>query len=85
MNTRKCREKFKNFQILLDSGCSSTIVMVKPIKNPKEDAVIQWNTEEVSVLINLKVKIYLTISELHAKKSWRGIVIWMTLLMLDMT
>ena len=27
MNTRKGREYFKRFQILLDSGCSSTIVM----------------------------------------------------------
>ena len=27
MNTRKGKEKFKNFQILLNSGCSSTIVM----------------------------------------------------------
>ena len=27
MNTIKGKEKFKNFQIILDSGCSSTIVM----------------------------------------------------------
>ena len=26
-NTREGKEKFKNFLILLDSGCSSTIVM----------------------------------------------------------
>ena len=28
MNTRKGKAKFKNFQIILDSGYSSTIVMV---------------------------------------------------------
>ena len=27
MNNRKGKEKFKNYHILLDSGCSSTIVM----------------------------------------------------------
>ena len=29
INTRKVKEKFKKFRILLDSGCSSTIVMVR--------------------------------------------------------
>ena len=29
MNTRKVKEKFNKFRILLDSGCSSTIVMVR--------------------------------------------------------
>ena len=39
MNTRKGREKFKNFQILLDSGCSSTILMIRimAIFNPKKN------------------------------------------------
>ena len=32
MNTRKYKEKFKNFRILLDSGCSSTIVMGRLVK-----------------------------------------------------
>ena len=32
MNTRKGRVKFKNFQILLDSGCSSTIVMIRLVE-----------------------------------------------------
>ena len=27
INTQKGRAKFKNFRILLDSGCSSTVVM----------------------------------------------------------
>ena len=32
MNTRKGKERFKNFRILLDSGCKSTIVMGLLIK-----------------------------------------------------
>ena len=43
INTRKGKAKFKKFQILLDSECSSTIVMGRLIEklHPKEDAVIQ--------------------------------------------
>ena len=39
MNTRRGRSKFKSFQILLDSRCSSTIVMKSLItkRNPKEE------------------------------------------------
>ena len=33
MNTRKSKERFKNFRILLDSGCSSTIVMERLFLN----------------------------------------------------
>ena len=33
MNTRKGREKLKNFQIILDSVCSSTVVMRKVVGN----------------------------------------------------
>ena len=33
MNTQKGRAKFENFQILLDIGCSNTIVMGRLIKN----------------------------------------------------
>ena len=32
MNTRKGKSRFKNFQILLDSGCSSTVILVRRIK-----------------------------------------------------
>ena len=32
INTRKGKLKFKNFWVPLDSGCSSTIVMVRLIK-----------------------------------------------------
>ena len=33
MNTRKGKVRFKNFRIILDSGCSSTIVMGRLVKN----------------------------------------------------
>ena len=44
MNTRKGRETFKTFRILLESGCRSTIVMVALVLKklfPEKDAVIQ--------------------------------------------
>ena len=47
MNTHEGEARFKNFKILLDSGCSSTIVMRRLIEklNPKEDAVMQWHAQ----------------------------------------
>ena len=32
MNTKKVKTKFKKFRILLDSGCSSTIIMIRLIE-----------------------------------------------------
>ena len=32
MNTRKGKAKFNNFRILLDSGCSSTIIMIRLVE-----------------------------------------------------
>ena len=74
MNTRKGKDRFKNFQILLDSGYSSTIVMVRIIKkiHPKEDAVIQWHTQAGKITTNINVKIDFNVSELSATK----IVTW---------
>ena len=45
MNTRKGKAKFKKFRILLDNGCSSTIVMGRLVKKlpPEEDDPIKWN------------------------------------------
>ena len=40
--------------------------------NPKEDYVMQWRTQVGSIITNLKVKIYLNLSELSATK----IVTW---------
>ena len=74
MNTQKGRAKFKNFHILLDSGCSYMIIMRILItkRNPKRDDVVQWHTQAVNITTNLNVKIYFTLPELSATK----IVMW---------
>ena len=45
MNTRKGKVKFKNFRILLDSGCNSKIILGRLTQkpNPEEDDVMQWH------------------------------------------
>ena len=62
MNTRKSKTKLKNLQILLESGCSSTILMGKPFETIrlKRYSVIQWNTHTENVTTNFKVKIDFT-------------------------
>ena len=52
MNNRHGREKLKNFRILLDSGCSSTIVMGNLVEklHPEKYAVMQWNTKDINIL-----------------------------------
>ena len=63
MNTIKGREKFKNFQIILDSEWSSTIVMILMVKKllPETDAVMQWQTQAGKITTNLKVNVYFTV------------------------
>ena len=74
MNTRKGRAKFKNFQIILDSVCTSTILMVRIIQklHPKEDNVIQWHTQAGIITTNTNVRIDFTLSRLISTK----IMIW---------
>ena len=59
MNTSKGIAKFKNFQILLDSGCSSTIVMRRLLEKlyPEKYAVIQWQTQAGKITTNLKITV----------------------------
>ena len=63
MNTIKDKPRFKNFQILLDSGCSSTIVMRTLITRlkTKEDSVMQWHMQAGNIHIDLMVKIDFTL------------------------
>ena len=70
MNTRKGRAKFNNFLILLDSICSSTVVMRRIIAkiNPKKDYVIKWHTQAGNIATNIKVEIYFTLPEFSATK-----------------
>ena len=47
MNTLSGREKFRNFRILLESGCSSTIVMgkMKSKIKQKTSEINMWETQ----------------------------------------
>ena len=71
MNTRKGRANFKNFQIILDSGCSSKVVMGRLVGklNPDKDAVIQLNTQALNITSNYKVKLYFALPVLNAMNS----------------
>ena len=68
MNTRRVRVKFKDFRILLDSGCRSTILMGRIVKklSPEEDSVMQWHTQDGNINTNLKVKVDLPLPPLSA-------------------
>ena len=68
MNIWKGKETFKSFQILLDSGCSSTIVIWGLVKRlgPKKVVVMQWHTQAGNITTNIKVEIYFTLTELSA-------------------
>ena len=70
INIRKGRARFKNFRILLDNQCSSTIVMVRLIKilSPEKDVVMQWYTQAVNITNNNKVGVDFSIPALSTKK-----------------
>ena len=63
MNTREGRGKFKNFRIILDSGCSSTIVIRRIVQKrcPEKDAVAQWQTQARKITTNIKVNVDFTL------------------------
>ena len=58
MNTRKGEAKFKCFRILLESRCSSIIVMRRLVErlHPEKDAPMNWNTQAEISLIILRLK-----------------------------
>ena len=74
MNTHKGKAKLKNFLILLDSGFSSTIVIIKLIKKlkPKEDTVIRLHKQVVNITTNIRLNIEITLPEFSATR----IVTW---------
>ena len=74
MNTIKGRVRFKNFQILSDSGCSSTIVMRRLFEKHtlKKYAVMQWQTQAGNITTNFKVKSTLLYPQLAGQMLWRG-------------
>ena len=67
MNTRKGKAKFKNFQILLDSGFSPTIVIgrLRNKLNPEKGDLIQWYIQADKITTNIKE----TLPELSATKT----------------
>ena len=67
MNTRDGRAKFKNFRILLDSGCNSMILMRSLVEklHPEKDDVMQWHTQAGNITTKNKVKVYFTLPALN--------------------
>ena len=68
MNKIKDRAKFKNVQILLDSGCIYTIVIEMLITKltTRKYTVIKWHMQEGNITTNVKVKIYFNPPKLRA-------------------
>ena len=68
MNTRKGKEKFKKFRIILDSACISTIIMGKLVEKPHPDkyAMMQWHIKVGNITTNLKVKVDFTLPTVSA-------------------
>ena len=68
MNNRRGRLYLKTPQILLDSRCSSTVVMGRLVEKRKLDkySVIQWRTQARNITTNLRVKVYSTLPALIA-------------------
>ena len=65
---KKGRARFKIFRILLDSGCSSTIITRKLVKKLglEEYSPIQWNTQAGNITTNLKDKVDFTLPTVSA-------------------
>ena len=74
MNIRKGKARVKNFRILLDSICSSKVVMGRLIEkiHPEKDTPMHWNTQSRNITTNNKVKIDSTLPALSATnvKTW---------------
>ena len=75
MNTRKGEVKFKKTRILLDSGCSSTIVMGRIVEklHPKQYAVMQWHTQAGNITTDIKFEVEFTLPELRVTnvETWK--------------
>ena len=71
MNNRRGEAKFKNFQILLDSGFRYTILMgrIAVIICLEKYAVTQWHTQAGNITNNIKVKVDFALIELSATET----------------
>ena len=63
----RVEQSFKNC-ILLDTGFSSAVVMVRLVKQLglEEDALVKWNTQAGNITTNIKVKVDFTLPALNA-------------------
>ena len=70
VNIQNGRAKFKNFRILLDNVCGSTVVIRKLLTklNPKEEYMMQWHTQAGNITTSLRVKICFNLPELSLTK-----------------
>ena len=70
INTRINKARLKNFQNLLDSGCSYKIVMIRLVEKlcPEKYAMMQWQTQAGNITTNFKVKVDFTLPALIATK-----------------
>ena len=63
MNTRSGIVKFNNFQIILDSGCSSMILMGRLVEkmSTEKDNQMQWHTQAGNSTTGIKVNVDFTL------------------------
>ena len=68
MNTKRGKAEIKNFRILLNSGCSSAVVVGRLVEkiHLEKDAVIQWHMQAGTVTTKLKVKVGANLTVLSA-------------------
>ena len=74
MNTRNGKAKFKDFRVLLDSACSSMIVMGRLVENLHHEkySVMQWHTQAGNITTNHKFELDFTLPALSAT----NVVMW---------
>ena len=68
VNNRNGRARLKKFQIILDSGWSSTILMIGLVHklSPEKYSVMQWQTQAGNITNNLKVNVDFIVTALSA-------------------
>ena len=66
INNRKGGANFKNFQIILDSGCISMIIVGRIVEkvHPEKDDVMQWHTQAGNITTNIKVEVDFTLPDI---------------------
>ena len=68
MNIIKGKAGYKKNCVLLESGCSYTVVMGGVVEKlcPEKDAPMQWNTQAENITANLKININFKLPALSA-------------------